>query len=336
MNGFAFKSTLLSGGDAILRLLFRPGRARGPEWPDGKSFALTIIDDTDESTLDNVQPIYSLLADLGMRTTKTVWSLESNDESKTENRGDTLADPAYRDFVVGLQRAGFEIASHGARGGSSERDDILAAMEIYRSTIGQYPDIHINHASNRDNVYWGPAKLSSPMLQRLYRGLSGNGGFSGEDPDSKHYWGDFIAEHVRYVVDFSFNEIDLLRVNPGIPFRDPDKTMVGGWFHTSDGGTTESFTRLLSERNLDRLEARGGACIVYTHFGKGFCHDGAVLKDVEACLRRIARRAGWFVPATQMLDRLADHNGGVGEIDRSRSNYIQYRWMLEKLLFGAS
>jgi hypothetical protein len=43
------------------------------KWPNGKSFAFTIVDDTDEATVNNVKPIYDLLYELGFKTTKTVW-----------------------------------------------------------------------------------------------------------------------------------------------------------------------------------------------------------------------------------------------------------------------
>lgn len=46
--------------------------AKEMEWLNGKSFAFTIIDDTDEATVANVKPIYDLLAELGIWTTKTV------------------------------------------------------------------------------------------------------------------------------------------------------------------------------------------------------------------------------------------------------------------------
>ena len=41
-------------------------------FPDGRQFAFTIMDDTDVATVANVGPIYRLLSDIGMRTTKTV------------------------------------------------------------------------------------------------------------------------------------------------------------------------------------------------------------------------------------------------------------------------
>ncbi|MGI6449930.1 MAG: hypothetical protein ACOX3R_06475 [Desulfitobacteriia bacterium] len=44
----------------------------GIQWPDGKRFAFTIIDDNDNATVQNNKPIYDLLLALGMKTTKTV------------------------------------------------------------------------------------------------------------------------------------------------------------------------------------------------------------------------------------------------------------------------
>ena len=45
------------------------------EFPQGKRFAFTIVDDTDVATVANVKPLYDLLHELGFRTTKTVWPL---------------------------------------------------------------------------------------------------------------------------------------------------------------------------------------------------------------------------------------------------------------------
>ena len=52
-------------------------RPRQPiDWPDGKSFAFTVFDDTDNATVERVSPVYALRTDLGLRTTKSVWPLE--------------------------------------------------------------------------------------------------------------------------------------------------------------------------------------------------------------------------------------------------------------------
>lgn len=47
-------------------------------WPDGKSFALTIIDDTDKSTLENTPLVYDYLYLRGILTTKSVWVRNGN------------------------------------------------------------------------------------------------------------------------------------------------------------------------------------------------------------------------------------------------------------------
>src|SRR5688572_19644284 len=94
-------------------------------FPNGKRFAFSIIDDTDMATLERVEPLYRVLEKYGLRTTKTVWVLESRDTSHAPNRGNSLRDPAYRRFIVDLQNKGFEIALHGVRGGSSRREETL-------------------------------------------------------------------------------------------------------------------------------------------------------------------------------------------------------------------
>jgi hypothetical protein len=41
------------------------------EWPGGKKFAFTIIDDTDNGTVSNLKPVYDLLNELGSNCTVT-------------------------------------------------------------------------------------------------------------------------------------------------------------------------------------------------------------------------------------------------------------------------
>ena len=40
-------------------------------FPTGKRFAFSVLDDTDDSTLKNVEPVYAMLRSYGLRTTKT-------------------------------------------------------------------------------------------------------------------------------------------------------------------------------------------------------------------------------------------------------------------------
>ena len=63
-------------------------------WPDGKAFAFTIFDDTDNATLETVAPVYDLLRDLGLRTTKSVWTHSGSGTAPIG--GATCEDDEYR------------------------------------------------------------------------------------------------------------------------------------------------------------------------------------------------------------------------------------------------
>ncbi len=77
-------------------------------FPNNKRFAFTILDDTDLSTVTNIGPVYCLLNELGMRTTKTVWPLASVRAGRLG--GASLQDREYLNFILKLKESGFEIA----------------------------------------------------------------------------------------------------------------------------------------------------------------------------------------------------------------------------------
>ena len=105
---------VLGIGVAAVWLFHRSG-APAVSFPDGKRFAFTIVDDTDMASLERLRPVYGVLEKYGLRTTKTVWVMESNDETNPANRGESLRNPAYREFISDLSRKGFEIALHELR-----------------------------------------------------------------------------------------------------------------------------------------------------------------------------------------------------------------------------
>jgi hypothetical protein len=301
-------------------------------FPDGKKFAFTICDDTDMATVENIKPVYDYLYDLGMRTTKTVWVLPTNDSLAWPNRGETLNDSAYTRFILDLKEKGFEIALHGCRGGSSQRAEIINSLENYNDIIGEYPKIHINHYINKDNLYWGVDKLDLIPLKILYILSKANEKSYGHIPESEYFWGDVARNHISYVVNFSFNDINTYKVNPLMPYYDPEKSYVNYWFHTSYGSDVNEFNELLGEENLDRLEEEGGICIVYTHFAYGFCVDGILNEVTRERLQDLAGRDGWFVPAGEILDFLKQRHRGNDELTFRQKIYIELRWTLERIL----
>src|SRR5688500_7171289 len=88
-------------------------------WPEGKSFAFTIFDDTDEGRVENLTPIYAILNDLGFRITKSAWPLATPEAPLW--RGQTCAEPEYLAFIEKLQAQGHEIGYHHVSSMSSER-----------------------------------------------------------------------------------------------------------------------------------------------------------------------------------------------------------------------
>jgi hypothetical protein len=220
-----FLAIPLAGLLLLAGYVLYPPSSRVIQFPDGERCAFPVVDDSDLATLERIQPVYEVLNQYGVKTTKTVWVFPTSNPSRETNQGDSLADPGYREFIRELQSNGFEIALHGVRGGSSQLAEILAGLDEFKRVLGHDPAIHVNHSLNRDNVYWGANRWSLPPLRCLYSLLSDNV-FDGADPDSPYYWKDHLQARVRYVNQFTFGEINLLNVTPSIPYRLPDRPEV--------------------------------------------------------------------------------------------------------------
>jgi hypothetical protein len=296
------------------------------DFPDGRRFAFTVVDDTDVATVANVKPVYDLLEQLGMRVTKTVWPVACEEGSKNFSSSETLADPAYRAFVLDLQRRGFEITWHGATMESSPRERTVRALERFRELLGAYPRVHVNHAENRENVYWGAARVDHPLLKRIAQGGKPREYFSGHIESSPMWWGDLCAEHIVYARNLTFSDINTARVNPSMPYRDPARPLVPWWFSASDADDVDEMNALLHPDHQARLEKEGGFCIVATHFGKRYVRDGAVDPTFRARLEALARRPGWFPTVGELLDWLRAQRGGPGTLPAGEWRRMQWSW----------
>ena len=310
------------------------------QFPDGKRFAFSILDDTDDATLANVRPVYEALRAHGFRTTKTVWAVDCPEGSPLFFAAETLQDGAYLEFVRELARDGFEIAFHGASMESSPRERTLAALELLKREIGAYPVLHCNHGYNRDSLYWGAERFRTPWLRWIARHAFGASwsGYEGAVEGSPYFWGDLCLQHFRYVRNFTFAELDALSVNREMPYRLESTPWVPLWFSTADAADAEEFKRRLTRQALARLEAEGGVCIVSTHLGKGFAREGRIDPEIDALLGHLATRPGWFVPVSTILDHLRAGRsertlGGLGLLrlelrflrDRLRSQLAERR-----------
>src|SRR5450755_1705569 len=279
-------------------------------FPDGKQFAFSIFDDTDVATLEYIRPIYELLERLGFRTTKSVWPLSYQGSSEYEGSS-TLEDSEYAKYMLHLQERGFEIAFHGARMESSERAEIHKAFEVYQHTLGRYPTAYAAHGHNRDNLYWGVDRFRFGLWRWLYavagRGRERHG--EGHLTGSPFYWGDLAQRHLRYVRSFTYDELNLWKITPAIPYRTAGTPGVNAFFPSSFADNVEEFIELMSPTRQAQLEREGGLAIVGTHFGKGFLRDGRVHPQVVEILTRLSHRPGWFQPVSTLLDYLVEAQG---------------------------
>jgi hypothetical protein len=306
------------------------------KFPEGKRFAFSVFDDTDFGTVDNLRPVYSLLAELGLRTTKSVWPLPGDPAQAIG--GETLADPGYRAFILELQAQGFEIALHNASNHDNTRAEVEAGLAVFRDALGRPPRCHANHQGNRDNLYWGSARLRGGIPRFIYD-LATRGRrrtyFTGHVPGDARYWGDLARQMGLYVRNLVFDEVNLDAVNPTLPYHDPGKPDVAWWFSSCDGGDLASFCSALSPRHQQRLEDEGGVCIMYTHFGHGFAEQGRPAAAFEQALRGLAARPGWFVPVSTLLDHLrAERGAATGDIPPAELARMEWRWLREKLRKG--
>jgi hypothetical protein len=117
-----------------------------------------------------------------------------------------------------------------------------------------------------------------------------------------------------------------------MPYYDPTKPYVAGWFASSAGADVEEFTRLLSPDQVDSLEASGGACIVYTHFGKGFVKGSGLDSRFRERMTALASRNGWFPTVSQLLDHLGSLQGGVRALGARERRRLETRWLADRIL----
>lgn len=304
------------------------------KFPDSRTFAFTMFDDTDDGTVQNLKPVYDLLRDHGIKTTKSVWVYPP----RGTFTGGCLLDDEYLAFIRGLQDDGFEIGLHNVGDGAFSRDEIAEGLEIFNNLLGHYPIIHTNHVSNIDNIYGGAKRFTFPLsawygtLSKLHRGR-GVPRSLGDEPTSKHFWGDLAKQHIKYQRNLTFNDVNTLRCDPKMPYRVKAKgDYANHWFSSSDGHTIDEILHLLRDENLDRLEESGGVCIAYTHLAYGFTDsDNRLIPAFRERIENLARRNGWFAPVSTVLDHLKsanDDDGDPGYAYRLRSDM---RWLSQRV-----
>ena len=301
------------------------------QWPEGKDFAFTIFDDTDRQTLDNASEVYAFLADLGFRTTKSVWPLRGKDTPTIG--GMTCEDPKYLEWVLKLKEEGFEIGLHNVTYHTSRREETIRGIERFYELFGYYPYSMSNHTGCYEGIYWGNARLTGihEMLYNLLLLNRNKSKFQGHIESSPLFWGDMCRAKIKYVRNFVFKNINSLKMCPFMPYHDRDRPYVNYWFASSDGPEVHRFNSIIQTENQECLAAEGGACIMYTHLACGFYENGQIHPHFKFLMKRMSRMNGWFVPVNTLLDHILKIEGHR-EITPYERNRLEIRWLIHKLL----
>ena len=306
-------------------------------WPEGKRFAFTIFDDADKDRFSNTKPVYDFLAEQGFRTTKSCW-LEEGDPDHPLG-GVCCEDLDYLKWLIELQEQGFEMGWHNARHSSSQREVTDRCLRRFKLYFGHEPKTMSNHFTNQENLYWGADRLDH-LFRVIYR--LGNfraamrDSYEGHLEGSPYFWGDLCLRQVDYCRNFILPGMNTLKGCPTMPYHDKRRPFVKWWYASSEGNNVEDFVRTIREEEQDRLEAEGGACIMYSHLAKDFYSDGRLHPRFEELMKRLSAKGGWFVPVGALLDYLKESESGGEELSWLERQRLQLSWLRMKLTRGSS
>ena len=275
-------------------------------YPFGKQFAISIIDDTDGATANNVSPIYDYLIKKNIICTKTVWPLKptsiSGNYPQIPQFGETLQDENYLNFCIDLEKTEFEIAMHTASAGNSERKRTIEAYDLFEDIFGYPPATNIMHSRNIENIYWGKNCISNPLISKAISILEPID-FCGHNKSSKYYWGDVCKSRTKYIRQFETLSPNTLSFDPATPYHDPLKPDVNWWFSATYGEGVRLF-KVLDDENIQNLAEKRGASIIHLYL-RQYNIDGKLSSRFKGRISALEERnEGWYVPVKVLLDRL--------------------------------
>lgn len=267
-----------------------------------------------------------------MRTTKSVWPISYSGDCN-DSGSHTLEYEPYANYIKELDSRGFEIGFHGPTMVSSKREDISRSFEVFHRVLGKYPRIYAAHSMNRENLYWGASRFSFSIFQKLYTFLSNEKKdyYQGHQERSPYFWGDLCMQHIEYVRNFTYNNINLLNVCKELPYSNMKTPWIKSWFYTSDADNIEEFNHLISEKNQEKLHNERGVAIITTHFGKGFLKHKDIDRKTRQLLLQIKKRNGWFAPVSEVLDYLKFLNSET-TISSRQLFIMELKWFINALV----
>lgn len=277
-----------------------------------KGFLFSIIDDTDDSTLENTRPIYDFLHENGIHITKTVWAYPPRDEHSS---GDSLQRPEYLDFIKDIKDKGFEIGLHCVGSGEFKRAEVLKGLEEFKDKLGEYPRIHVNHSYNQDSIYGGYKRFNWPfnwIVSSIYKQYAGV--FQGETDGSEYFWGDKHKELIKFSRNHEFGGLNTTKYDKYMPYRDPRRSDYANyWYSATFAPNQWVFNHVLTKKAIQKLEEQKGTCILFTHLGY-YMKDGKIDPGFKERIKWLADNpAGQYMPVSALLNTLADERRDQGK-----------------------
>ncbi|MBI2058518.1 MAG: hypothetical protein HYT87_01975 [Nitrospirae bacterium] len=295
--------------------------ARPIPLPEGKSFALAFIDESDKASLAAVRPVYDAFIAAGFRPTLAVWTHRPRfdhtqdgpfDEARTPGHGVSLEDEAWREYLRQLNLRGFEIASHSASSGDDPREMMKDSFENHLAWFGHAPRIFTPHHYNLETPY-STGDLWSFPFSMMVNWTVGRAS-EGSRTNSPYRWDDSFRRYILYAKGWGVWGLNTFARMPGMPARPTGSAEGPAWFACTNGYAPSRLPELFSEVQFEKLAREKGVAILCTHFSS-FTEK---MPSGNYVLRPFARDLidwlsrhpdAWVAPAGEVLDALARQSG---------------------------
>jgi hypothetical protein len=247
-----------------------------------------ITDDPDASTLEQTRIVYDFLMSKSFVTTKAIWAFRPVEKCgippipDSALRGITLQDEQYLTYCKELHQNGFELCLHGASAGNNKRERTLDAFNLLSEYLGA-SDTFICHSKNAENIYWEDKITSRLPFQTVLR-LYSKHSCEGELKESLYFWGDVCNKNINQIRLYRTRYTNTLKRNPSMPYFDPNKPLVNGWF----SATKRSLADCATEDTLDNLKKENGLTVLYQYLHRYAQPDrGKVSEKFAESIERI-------------------------------------------------
>lgn len=234
-----------------------------PPYPYEAGFCIT--DDPDASTVAQTRAVYDFLISKSFVTTKAVWVFEPESRCgvppipDSALRGITLADQSFASYCSELSKSGFELCLHGASAGNNKREQTLNAFQMFSEKLGK-SDTFICHSKNADNIYWED-KTTSLFPFNLLLNIYSKQTCSGEISGSPYYWGDVCNSNINQIRLYRTRCSNTLKRNPSMPYFNPQKPLVNGWF----SATKRPLAYCADNIQIEQLKKENGLTVLYQY-----------------------------------------------------------------------